>query len=129
MRAEAGVAIAGKSPYIAAMHLSLAPFDAVIFDMDGTLLDTELVFRHIVFEVAHDLGYPMTDPLHLSMVGSSHETTNRLLVEAYGASFPYALFDERCRTLMKARLVESVPIKRLNAVMWISLFTTSNQSL
>ena len=29
----------------------LAPFDAVIFVMDGTLLDTESVFRTIVFEV------------------------------------------------------------------------------
>ena len=30
----------------------LAPFTAVIFDMDGTLLDTELVFQEIVYEVS-----------------------------------------------------------------------------
>ncbi|HEY2894911.1 MAG TPA: HAD family hydrolase, partial [Pirellulales bacterium] len=46
------------------------------------------------------------------MVGSSHEATNRLLVEAYGATFPYAIFDEKCREIMKKRLADAVPVKR-----------------
>lgn len=89
----------------------LRPFSAVIFDMDGTLLDTELVFREIVFDVAAGLGFEMTDPIHLSMVGSSHETTNALLVEAYGVSFPYTMFDEQCRAKMKVRMEQAVPVK------------------
>lgn len=89
----------------------LRPFSAVIFDMDGTLLDTEMVFRDIVFSVSADLGFEMTDHVHLSMVGSSHETTNRLLVEAYGVAFPYTLFDAKCRELMHERLAVEVPIK------------------
>lgn len=100
-----------ECPYVAGMTTELSPFDAVIFDMDGTLLDTEMVFRAIVFDVADELGYQMTDAVHLAMVGSSHETTNRLLVEAYGASFPYTLFDEKCRAIMKNELAETVPVK------------------
>ena len=69
--------------------LRLAPFQAVIFDMDGTILDTESVFKTIVFEVCTELGFEMTDAVHMSMVGSSHERTNQLLVEAYGMAFPY----------------------------------------
>ena len=91
--------------------MQIKPFDAVIFDMDGTLIDTEAVFRTIVFEVCTDLGFEMTDSIHLSMVGSSHETTNQLLVEAYGVTFPYALFDEKCRSFMHERMHEAVPVK------------------
>lgn len=89
----------------------LRPFSAAIFDMDGTLLDTEAVFRDIVFAVSADLGFEMTDQVHHSMVGSSHETTNRLLVEAYGVAFPYALFDDMCREQMQRRMDAAVPVK------------------
>lgn len=91
--------------------LRLAPFQAVVFDMDGTLLDTESVFRTIVFEVCTELGFEMTDAVHMSMVGGSHERTNQLLLEAYGVTFPYALFDERCRVIMRERSHAGVPVK------------------
>ncbi|GGA42077.1 HAD family hydrolase [Pelagibacterium lentulum] len=90
-----------------------AGFDAAIFDMDGTLLDTEAVFRAIVFDVMAELGFEMTDHVHRRMVGSSHEATERLLVESYGVAFPYTVFDEKCRISMRARLAnEPIPVKR-----------------
>ncbi len=91
--------------------LRLRPFQAAIFDMDGTLLDTEAVFREIVYDVCSELGFEMTDHVHQSMVGSSHERTNQLLIEAYGVAFPYSLFDERCRVIMRERSHSGVPVK------------------
>ena len=93
------------------MTPALSPFSAVVFDMDGTLLDTELVFKQVVFEVTEGLGFAMTDEVHGRMVGSSHEASNRMLVEAYGVSFPYELFDAECRRLMHGRMQQSVPVK------------------
>ena len=89
----------------------LKPFAAVVFDMDGTLLDTELVFKEIVWDVTRGLGFEMTTDVHGRMVGSSHEAANALLVEAYGVAFPYEMFDAECRRIMKARMAEAVPVK------------------
>ncbi|QQR41236.1 HAD family phosphatase [Devosia rhizoryzae] len=91
--------------------IRLQPFEAAIFDMDGTLLDTESVFRTIVFDVCTELGFEMTDDVHRNMVGSSHERTQQLLVESYGVAFPYTLFDERCRITMRERSHGGVPVK------------------
>jgi HAD superfamily hydrolase (TIGR01509 family) len=90
---------------------TLRPFAAIVFDMDGTLLDTELVYKEIVYKVAAGLGFEMTDLVHLGMVGTSHEACRRLLVEAYGVTFPSTLFESQCRDLMHERLAAMVPVK------------------
>lgn len=87
-------------------------FEAAVFVMDGTLLDTETVFRSIVFEVCTTLGFEMTDTVHRAIVGSSHEATEKLLVETYGPGFPYPLFDEMCRSHMHRRVSDApIPLK------------------
>lgn len=100
-----------SSPQAAPAVIRLAPFEAAIFDMDGTLLDTEAVFRDIVFDVCTELGFEMTHDVHRSMVGGSHERTQQLLIESYGVAFPYALFDEKCRVIMRERSHGGVPVK------------------
>jgi HAD superfamily hydrolase (TIGR01509 family) len=90
---------------------ALRPFSAVVLDMDGTLLDTESVFRASVFEAAAEFGVAMTDALHLSMVGSSGDLIKRLLIDAYGPAFPLGLYEERCRSLAMRRLEAAVPLK------------------
>ena len=110
LRPNDGVAPAPKSHYMPSMT-TLAPFAAVVFDMDGTLLDTELVFKEVVWDVSRSLGFTMTDAIHLGMVGTSYEASRALLVESYGVSFPTAQFDSECARLMTARMQQAVPVK------------------
>ena len=101
-------------------------FDAVIFDMDGTLLDTESVFRTIVFDVCAELGYEMTDAIQLAMIGSSHEATRNLLLNSFGANFPYLRFDELCHVHMDRFTSDKpVPLKRGAAELITSLASLS----
>ena len=76
-------------------------FDAVIFDMDGTLLDTELVFRTVVFDVATELGYEMTNALHLAM--SRGDIANYLRLAAETVSRVLRRFQDHGLILVEGR--------------------------
>lgn len=69
-----------------------APIKAVIFDMDGTLLDTEAAHRHAFAQTGAVLGWPMPDDLLLSMVGIHRDENERMLARRLGPDFPLAQF-------------------------------------
>jgi HAD superfamily hydrolase (TIGR01509 family) len=52
---------------------------AVVFDMDGLLVDTETMVRDAMVETAHALGRELPLPVFLSMVGTTNETSDRIL--------------------------------------------------
>lgn len=92
-------------------HSRLTPFQAAIFDMDGTLLDTEAFFKTIVYDVATEMGYEMTHAIHRGMVGSSNETTRLWLTDSFGPEFSYEQFNGRCIELIDVMGAEGVPVK------------------
>ncbi|MBJ6988985.1 MULTISPECIES: HAD family phosphatase [unclassified Devosia] len=91
--------------------IRLTPFQAAIFDMDGTLLDTEMFFKTIVYEVADELGYVMTHDIHRGMVGSSNEHTKLWLQHSYGKEFSYETFNNRCLEMIDVMGADGVPVK------------------
>ena len=72
------------------------PIEAVVFDMDGTLIDSEAVFRAALFRACTDLGFEMTDAIHAKILGSTADHTKQVLTDTYGAAFPFLQFYDCC---------------------------------
>ena len=60
------------------MHAS-GDLRAVLFDMDGTLVETEQFWGEAMFELAHALGGQMSETARAATVGSSMRTSMRIL--------------------------------------------------
>lgn len=87
------------------------PVRAVIFDMDGTLLDTEAEHRRTMAEVAAALGWPFSDEVQLAMVGI-HRDANRVMLRArFGADFPLEQFYADSDRLFEAALEAVIPMR------------------
>jgi HAD superfamily hydrolase (TIGR01509 family) len=61
---------------------------AVIFDMDGLMLDTESLARKAWFQTMREFGYPLTDDIYLQVLGTTGARTRRIFQEAFGDDIP-----------------------------------------
>ena len=62
---------------------------AVVFDMDGTLLESERLARACFLAACQDAGWGDVDSkVYDRCVGSTHAMTREILLAGYGASFP-----------------------------------------
>lgn len=74
-------------------------FAAVIFDMDGLMLDTEPLYRAAWKKAAAEFGYTLTDEVHGRIMGHSTAGAERVVFEEFGAAFPMDEFRARRRKL------------------------------
>ena len=58
--------------------------DAVIFDMDGLMLDSERAINACMAQAARDLGHDLPDALWLQMIGGGDGLCRRLVSEQIG---------------------------------------------
>jgi HAD superfamily hydrolase (TIGR01509 family) len=85
---------------------------AVLFDMDGLLLDTERLDGEIWRAVFAERGLPYSDAVHRTVVGLHGARTIARLAEVYGSELPLA--DMRDEVLERWRLrlqIEPAPLK------------------
>ena len=92
------------------------PVKAVVFDMDGLLINTEVLWRDVMIGAARALGLDLSMAAFRRMIGTPWERTSEILREEFGADFDVAAYlDDASRrfhddldleTLLKAGVVE-----------------------
>jgi HAD superfamily hydrolase (TIGR01509 family) len=68
---------------------------AVIFDMDGLMLDTERMAQRAWIRALTDCGFQLDHGSFLRTVGCSVEDTGRILTELFGPQFDFSLAYKR----------------------------------
>jgi HAD superfamily hydrolase (TIGR01509 family) len=102
-----------EEPFVTASTiLSLPrPVAAVVFDMDGTLLDTEAVHRTTMQAAAAALGHELPDGLFAQLVGVHRDVNTLTLLDHYGDHFPIEEFYRDGDARFDALWREGVPLR------------------
>ncbi len=85
--------------------------EAVVFDMDGLLVDTESMFRDVMMEVSRRRGLDMPLPVFLRMVGLQHEASRAVAMAHFGDDFDYEPWIADAWALAQARHAVGVALK------------------
>lgn len=80
-----------------------------MFDLDGTLIDSELLVREALQNAARAMGVVMTDAQFLSLVGLQRDVNDRQLLEFYGPDFALEEFHGHSRGWMGERVAPLKP--------------------
>ena len=80
--------------------------DAVVFDMDGLMLDTEPLYKTAWQQALAELGHELDDASYQRFVGRSTEDCENDLSEQLGLAFPLETFRSRWPALWRDRARE-----------------------
>ncbi|QUV87217.1 HAD family phosphatase [Chloracidobacterium sp. S] len=75
--------------------MKLSDFAAVIFDMDGLLIDTETLYCQSWQRAAADCGFVITPHFYERLVGRSRADALQIVLEHFGDQVPMPDFHER----------------------------------
>jgi HAD superfamily hydrolase (TIGR01509 family) len=79
---------------------------AIIFDMDGLMLDTETLAREAWFNTMRTFGVDLTDAIYLQVLGTTGARTRRIFQEAYGEDIPIEAMYEHKQAYIDAAIAQ-----------------------
>lgn len=85
---------------------------AVIFDMDGLMLDTEPLYKVAWQRAAVECGYPISEELYFDLIGRTRVDGENILLGAFGPGFPLTEFRATCARCEASVLGEKLPAKK-----------------
>jgi HAD superfamily hydrolase (TIGR01509 family) len=85
--------------------------EAVVFDMDGLLVDTEALFRDVMMETSRRRGVHLPVEVFLRMVGLQHEASRAVALDHFGEDFDYEPWIADAWALAHARTEVGVAVK------------------
>jgi HAD superfamily hydrolase (TIGR01509 family) len=88
-----------------------ARYDAVVFDLDGTLIDTESLCNAAGVEACANLGLPVTLAFFESLAGIDDRTRARMIEEHVGSPVELGAFLEEWDRLCTLRFQGGIPVK------------------
>jgi HAD superfamily hydrolase (TIGR01509 family) len=111
--------------------------DAVVFDLDGVILETEELWNEVREGLTHERGGRWSDSAQADMMGMSSTEWSRYMHEALGVPDPPEEISREVVDRMAGRYEESLPlidgaadaVKRLAARWPLGLASSSNREL
>lgn len=92
------------------MRLPYRP-DAVIFDMDGLLFETEALYRETAILAAREFGIAMTEHGFAALIGRAWPDNRAWLLAQHGAGFPVDAYQSRWMEHFERRAEGGIALK------------------
>ncbi|MEM7034015.1 MAG: HAD family phosphatase [Chloroflexota bacterium] len=85
---------------------------AIIFDMDGLMIDTERLAQRAWRKASAEWNYMLSDETYLSVVGRNVKDTEAMFLESFGPDFPFREMYDKKQTYMYEDMEQNgIPIK------------------
>lgn len=90
----------------------MSEINAVLFDMDGVIFDTERVYLEHWIQVFEKYGYEMKKEVYVSVMGTGRQNVMKTFKEIYGEDLPIIeMYKEKDALLIQAIEEGKVPMK------------------